>query len=104
MLRRESELEAACGLSREPGFGFFGDVRGMVVEDELNRRTGRVSCVEKLEEFDELAAAVAIPDQGVDLASEQINPRQQAERAVTLILVITREGRVDPGLRRQIRR
>jgi hypothetical protein len=46
----------------------------MVVEDQLDRRVGRVSGIEKLEEFDELAAAVAVFDQGVDLAGEQIDP------------------------------
>src|ERR1700730_8195104 len=54
-------------LSGEPSLGFSGDVRRMVVEDQLDRRTGRVSGVEKLEEFDELAAAVTLPDQSLDL-------------------------------------
>ena len=74
MLGREGECEAARRLSSEPGFGFFGDMRRMVVEDQLDRRVGRVSGIEKLEEFDELAAAVAVFDQGVDLAGEQIDP------------------------------
>jgi hypothetical protein len=53
------------------------------------------SRIEKLEEFDELAAAVTVSDKRMDLASEQIDTRQQAERAVTLMRMITREGRVD---------
>src|SRR5258708_6945141 len=79
-------------------------MRRVIVEDQLDRRTGRVSGIEKLEEFDELAAAVAVLDQGVDLAGEQINPGQQAERAVALVLMIARECRVGARYWRQIRR
>ncbi len=34
---REGELEAAGRLLDEPGIGLFGDVRGMTVEDQLDR-------------------------------------------------------------------
>src|ERR1700688_4622372 len=70
---REGELEAARRLRGEPSLGFPGDMRRMVVENQLDRRTGRVSGIEKLEEFDELAAAVTLLDQGMDLPGEQIN-------------------------------
>ena len=59
VLGREGEREAARRLSGEPSSGFFGDMRRVVVQDQLDRRAGRVSGIEKLEEFDELAAAVA---------------------------------------------
>src|ERR1700732_5420486 len=78
---REGELEAARRLSGEPSLGFSGDMRRMVVENQLDRRTGRVSGIEKLEEFDELAAAGALLDPGRDLSRGQINSCQQAERA-----------------------
>ena len=68
VLGREGEREAARRLSGEPSSGFFGDMRRVVVQDQLDRRAGRVSGIEKLEEFDELAAAVALPDERVDLA------------------------------------
>ena len=77
MLGSEGEFEAACGLIGEPGFGFLGDMRGMIVEDQLDRRMNRIGRVEKLEEFDELAAAVAILNQGVNLTGEQIDAGQQ---------------------------
>src|SRR6516164_6826951 len=32
---REGEFEAMCGLPCDPGSGLFGDVRGMIVEDQL---------------------------------------------------------------------
>ena len=74
VLGREGECEAARRLSSKPGLGFSGNMRRMVVQDQLDRRVGRVSGIEKLEEFDELAAAVALPDERVDLAGEQIDP------------------------------
>ena len=75
----------------------------MIVEDQLDCRVGWIGGVEKLEEFDEFAAAVAILDQSVNRAGEQVDARQQADRAVALIFMIAREGRVRAGLGRQIR-
>jgi hypothetical protein len=63
MLGREGELEAAGWSSGEPGFGFSRDVRGMIVEDQLDRRACRIPGIEKLKEFDELPTAVAVSDQ-----------------------------------------
>ena len=76
MRRREGEFEAMCGLLCDPGTGLFGDVRGMIVEDQLDRGVGRIGGVEELEEFDELATAVSIFNQGMDFAGEQIDPGQ----------------------------
>ena len=45
------------------------------------------------------AAPVAVLDQGMDLAGEQVDASQQAERAMALVLMITREGRVDADRR-----
>ena len=87
VLGRERKLEAACRSCIEPGSGFFRDVCGVIIEDQLDRRAGRIGGVEKFEEFDELAAAVTLLDQGVDLPGEQINPGQQAERAMALVLI-----------------
>ena len=78
VLGREGELEAPAWSSSEPGSGFSRDVRGMIVEDQLDRGAPRISGIEKSEEFYELAAAVAVSDESVDLAGEQINPGQQA--------------------------
>ena len=102
MLGRERKVEAACRSCVEPGSGFPRDVCGMIVEDQLDRRAGRIGRVEKLEEFDELAAAVAVSDERMDLAGKQVDSGQQAQRAMTFVLVIPREGRVDAGLGRQI--
>src|SRR5712691_5604264 len=100
MLGRERELEPARGLLGEPGSCLLGDVRGMIVEDQLDRGMGWIGRVENFEEFDKLAAAVALLDQGMDLAGEQINPGEQAERTMALILMIAREGRIHTGLGR----
>ena len=61
VLGSEGEFEAVRGLIGEPGFRLLGDVRGMIVEDQLDRCVGRIGGVEKLEEFDEFAAAMAMP-------------------------------------------
>src|SRR4029077_9228018 len=76
----------------------------MIVENQLDRRAGWIGGIKKLEEFDELPAAVAISDEGMNLPGEQIDPGQQAERAMAFVLMITREGRVDAGYRRAIGR
>jgi hypothetical protein len=70
MRGREGELEAASGLSGQPSSGFSGDVRGMIVEDQLDRGAGRIGRIKQLEELDELSAAVSVSDQGMDLAGE----------------------------------
>jgi len=104
VLGREGKVEAACRSGVEPGSGFPRDVRGMIVEDQLDRGAGRIGGIEQLEEFDELTAAVAISNQRVDLSAEQINPGQQAERAMAFVLMIPREGRMHARHWRQIRR
>jgi hypothetical protein len=68
-------------MAGEPSSGFFGDMRGMIVEEQLDRRVGRIGGVEKLEEFDEFAAAIAFLDQRMDLAGDEVGAGQQADRA-----------------------
>src|SRR2546423_6168979 len=104
VLGRERKVEAACRSCVEPGSGFFRDVCGMIVEDQLDRGASRIGGIDEFEEFDELAAAVAVFDESVDLPRQQINSSQQAERAMTSILKIARKVRIDAWHRRQIRR
>jgi len=103
VLRREGERKAAVRLSGEPRFGLPGDVSGMIVEDQLDRGIGWIGGVEKFEELDELATAMAILDQGMDLSGEEIDPGEETERAVALVLEVAREAWIDPRLGRQIR-
>src|SRR5208337_1851207 len=103
VLGREDKFETADRLTGEPSLCLLGDVRGMIVEDQLDCRMGRIGGVEKPEKFDEFAAAVAVLDQGVNLAGQQVDAGQQTDRAVALILMIAREGRVLAGLGRQVR-
>jgi hypothetical protein len=91
----EGEFEAMCGLLRDPGSGLFGD--------EFDRRVGRIGGIEELEEFDEFAAAMTVPDQGVNLAADGVDAGQQARRAVAFIFKLACEGGVHAGLGRQIR-
>jgi hypothetical protein len=59
----------------------------VVVEDHFDRRVRRVGLVEQLEEFDELATAMAILDQGVNLAAQEINPGENAHGSAPDIFV-----------------
>src|SRR6202051_4556526 len=102
MLGREGEREASRWSSVEPGSCFSRYVGGMIIEDQLDRGAGRISGVETLEEFDELSATVAVSDERINLPGKQVDSGQQAKRAMTFVLVIPREGRVDAGLGRQI--
>ena len=86
MLGGEGEFETARRLIGEPRLCLLGDVRGMIVEDQLDRRMGRIAGVEKPEKFDEFAAAMAILDESVNLAGKEVDPGQQTDRAVAFIL------------------
>jgi hypothetical protein len=73
----------------------------MIIEDQLDRGAGRISGVEKLEEIDELSAAVAVSDERMDLPGKQVDSGQQANRAMAFVLVIPCKGRVEAGFGRQ---
>jgi hypothetical protein len=103
VLGSEREFEPVRRLAGEPGSGLFGDMRGMIVDNQLDRRVGRIGGVEKREEFDEFAAAMAILDQRMDLAGDEVDAGQQAGSAVALVFMLPCEGRMDAGLRGQIR-
>ncbi len=72
----ESEFEAVHRLIGKPGFGFPRDMCRMIVEDQLDRRARRIGGIEKLEEFDEFPAAMAILDQRMDLAGDEVDAGQ----------------------------
>lgn len=100
--RGEGELEASGRSGGKPSLGFFRYVCGMIVEDQFDRSPGRIGGVKEAEEFDELAAAMAVFDESMDLAGQQIDACQQTERAMALVLVIPGEGRMDAGFGRQV--
>jgi hypothetical protein len=75
----------------------------MIVEDRLDRCMGRIGDIEKLEEFDEFAAAMAILDQGMDLVGDEVDAGQQADRAVALVFMLTCERCVHAWHGRQVR-
>ena len=60
MLGRKGEFEPAGGCSESQAFRLLGDMGGMIVEDQVDRRVDRIGRIEKLEEFDELAAAMTV--------------------------------------------
>src|ERR1700740_1939111 len=49
VLGSEGKFEAAHRLLGEPGFRLLGYVCGMIVEDQLDRRTGGVSGIKSLQ-------------------------------------------------------
>ena len=59
MRGREGEFEGADRLLGEPSLGLLGNVRGMIIEDQLDRGMDRIGGVEKLKKFDEFSTAVA---------------------------------------------
>src|SRR5215472_6483710 len=104
MRRREREGKAANGLGGKPACGLARDTGGMVVENDLDCGVGGVGGVEEREKFDELAAAVAFLDQGMDMTGKQIDPRHQGQGAVALVLVVPHHRRAGAGKWRTIRR
>src|SRR5437879_13884044 len=101
MLGREGKLEASGRSSVEPGSCFSRYVRRMIIEDQLDRGTGRISGVETLEDFDEVPAAVAVSDKRMGLTGQQVGSSQQARLAMTFVRVIPRKGAGDGGLVRE---
>ena len=51
-------IEPPSGLLGEPSARLPGGMRGMIVEDQVDRGAGRVGRIEELEELDELTATV----------------------------------------------
>src|SRR5262245_66342069 len=60
MLGRKGELEAAGGQGGEPSSGLSGDVSGVIVEDQLDRRAGRISSFGVLEVLDEISDELSL--------------------------------------------
>jgi hypothetical protein len=72
----------------------------MFVEDQLDCRVGWIGGTKKLDEFDELATAMTVSDQGMDLATDKVDAGQQADCAPAFIFKLACEGRVHAGLGR----
>jgi hypothetical protein len=84
-------LEAGRLVAWRAKFWFLWRCARNDCEDQLDRGASRIGGIKKLEEFDELSAAMAVFDEGVDLPGEQIDPCQQTERAMAFVLIVTRE-------------
>jgi hypothetical protein len=96
---REGEFEAMGGLPRDPGSGLSGDVRGMIVEDQLDGRVGRIGGMKELEESEEFAAAMTVPDQGMNLAADKVDASQH--RAVAFVFKLACERGVQSSTVRE---
>jgi len=87
-LSRHHYNAVGIGLDHHHASPHKGTVEGL--------RGDRVSDVKKLSEFNELATAMALLRQSVDLAGHKVNAGQQANGAEALIFMIAGEGRVQP--------
>src|ERR1700680_4495737 len=103
MLGREREGKAPNGLHGQPGRGLMRNMSRMVVEDDFNGGVSRIGRVEELEKFNELPAAMALFDKGVDLTGQKIDAGHQGQGAVALVLVIPHYARAGAGKWRTIR-
>jgi hypothetical protein len=65
------KFEAARRVSGEPRCRLLGDMRVMIVKDQLDRRAGWVSGIEKLQKFNAFATTMAVLHQSMDLAGQQ---------------------------------
>ena len=65
VLGGEHELKASFGSRRQPSLGLPRDVRGVIVEDDLDRGRGGVGGLQHSEEFDKFA--------GIDLLTGQVH-------------------------------
>src|SRR2546429_9990848 len=74
---RKGEFEAAGRSGGEPSFGFSRNVRGMIVENQLDCGAGRIGDIKKLEELDELSAAGAVSYGGMSLYCASIQSGQR---------------------------
>jgi hypothetical protein len=72
MFRGKYKGKAALWLGGKPPVCFLGDVRGVVVEDQLDGGVRRISGVEFLEKPDELPRTMPILDTGMNLVSRSI--------------------------------
>src|SRR5258708_20184282 len=100
MLGSEGEVEPPSGWLGEPSSRLPGDMRRMIVEDQMDRGVGRVRRIEELEELDELTAAGTISDQGVHLPRQQVNASKQPHRAVALGFRVPCTGCMHAGFSR----
>lgn len=57
MLWGEGELEAPAWSRGEPGSGFSRYMRGMIIEDQLDRSVRRIGGINKPEKLDKLSTA-----------------------------------------------
>ena len=73
VLGGEHEPKASFRSCRQPSLGLLRDVRGVIIEDDLDRGHRGVGGIEHIEEFDEFATAMAVLDKGVHLAGRQVD-------------------------------
>ena len=103
VLGGEDKGEAAFRLGGEPSLSLLGDVRRMIVEDQLDRRMARIGGVEELEELNDSRLRWRSLTRAWTWPVSRSMPASRLDRAVALVLVVAPEGRMPAGLGRQVR-
>jgi hypothetical protein len=85
VLGGEHELKAPFRSRRQPSLGLLRDVRGVIVEDDLDPGHRGVGSIQHTEEFDEFATAMAVLDEGVHLSSQQVDAGYQGDRSLSCL-------------------
>src|SRR5580698_8024460 len=87
MLRRQNILKAV-GTRGQKRLGFFGNMGGMIVQDDSDSAFRGIPRVEVAQQANEFNTAVAILHPRRDVAVLEIQRRQYRARAQPLVLVV----------------
>ena len=95
MLGREGKLEASRRSSVEPGSCFSRYVRGMIIEDQLDRGAGRIGGIEKLGAEGDSNLGDLIEDQNTILPIDTVNQSNLRDTTTRVLALLTpREERI----------
>ena len=93
-VRGRMHVLKSIGPRRQVGAGFFGNMRGMVIQNDPYRRVRWILRVQVLEQRNELPAAMPPFDSRRDMARVQIQGRQDGARAQPFVLMVAGHGRM----------
>src|SRR5258708_8869027 len=103
MLRRQDILKAV-GTRGQKRLGFFGNMGGMIIQDDSDSAFRGIPRVEVAQQTDELNTAVAILDPRRDVAVLEVQRSQYRACAKPLVLMVAADLRMLTGYRGQVGR
>ncbi len=92
MFWREDEFESVR-VKTEPALRLFGNMRGVIVEQEANAGLERVDLVQFSQQHDEVCAGVPVPDNFGNPARVKIQTGQQRDCAEAFVLIVAKMAR-----------